>query len=99
MAESHTLSELSKYCITTVSTFRLLFYIMLAPAASLPLQCRHTLSALMTMARSSIGLRPAKSTTCEMSSSEGSVEAMVTDGRSQLYGGNVEIVGASKTLR
>lgn len=41
-----------------------------------------TLSALMIIARSSIGLRPAKSTTCEMSSSEGSMDAMATDGRS-----------------
>jgi hypothetical protein len=36
----------------------------------------------MIIARSSIGLRPAKSTTCEMSSSEGSMDAMATDGRS-----------------
>lgn len=46
----------------------------------LAIRCRQTLSAVMTRVRSSTGLRPAKSTTCEMSSSVGSTEAILSDG-------------------
>lgn len=47
--------------------------------------CKHTLSALMIMVRSSTGLRPAKSTTCDTSSSEGSMEAIMNSSNTDLY--------------
>lgn len=55
------------------------------------MMCKPTLSAFVIIVRSSTGLRPAKSTTCDTSSSEGSMEAMMSSSSTGLYSDSYKI--------
>lgn len=50
---------------------------------------KRTLSAWITMVRSSWGLRPAKSMTCEICSSDGAIEAMLATGSGDVGVGGI----------
>lgn len=54
------------------------------------MRCKQTLSAFVIMVRSSTGLRPAKSTTCDTSSSEGSMEAITNSSSPDIYSDGYE---------